>query len=185
MSTTTDGQVTLEHLELLKKSTLFTDEDVAALRRSGEILADQVEDVLDVWYGFVGSNPHLVSTFARKSDGQPDPDYLAAVRVRFGDWIRNTAQANYDEEWIAYQLEIGRRHHRSGKNRTDGVDAADHVPLSHIIALVYPITATLRPFLEKGGDPPEEVDKMQDAWRKSVLMQVALWSHAYVPHEDW
>jgi len=26
---------------------------------------------------------------------------------------------------------------------------------------------------------------MQDAWRKSVLMQVALWAHAYVANEDW
>ncbi|HWQ23272.1 MAG TPA: protoglobin domain-containing protein [Gaiellaceae bacterium] len=185
MSTTQESPVTLEDLELLKRSTLFGEDDVAALRRSGEILADQIEDVLDVWYGFVGSNDHLVSTFARRSDGQPDPDYLAAVRVRFGQWIRDTAAARYDADWLAYQLEIGRRHHRSGKNRTDGVDAADHVPLRYVIALVYPITATLRPFLEKGGDPPEMVDRMQDAWRKSVLMQVALWAYPYCREGDW
>lgn len=185
MSSITQDQVTLADLELLKASVLFGDEDVAALRRSGEILDSQVEDVLDVWYGFVGSNAHLVAAFARKSDGEPDPDYLAAVRVRFAQWIRDTAAANYDADWLAAQLEIGRRHHRSGKNRTDGVDAADVVPLSHVIALVYPITATLRPFLEKGGDPPEAVDAMQDAWRKSVLVQVALWARAYVPAEDW
>lgn len=185
MSTTTQSSVTLEDLELLKASTLFGDDDVAALRRSGEILADQVEDVLDVWYGFVGANPHLVATFARKSDGEPDPDYLDGVRVRFGQWIRETAAASYDETWIAQQLEIGRRPHRAAKNRTDGVDAADVVPFAHIIALVYPITATLRPFLEKGGDPPAQVDAMQDAWRKSVLIQVALWAHAYVAREDW
>lgn len=185
MSNTAQSPVTLEDLELLERSTLFGDEDVAALRRSGDILADQIEDVLDVWYGFVGSSPHLVSTFARTSDGQPDPDYLAAVRVRFGQWIRDTAAARYDADWLARQLEIGRRHHRSGKNKTDGVDAADHVPLAHIIALVYPITATLRPFLEKGGDPPEEVDKMQDAWRKSVLIQVALWAYPYTRDGDW
>jgi hypothetical protein len=182
---TTEAAVTLEDLELLKTSVLFDEDDVAALRRSGEILDDQVEDVLDVWYGFVGSNPHLVAAFARTSDGEPDPDYLAAVRVRFGQWIRDTASARYDADWLAYQLEIGRRHHRSGKNRTDGVDAADNVPLRDVIALVYPITATLRPFLEKRGDPPEEVDRMQDAWRKSVLMQVALWARAYVRPEDW
>lgn len=182
---TTEVPVTVEELELLKKSVLLGDDDIAALRRSGEVLARQVEDVLDVWYGFVGSNPHLVAAFARRSDGQPDPDYLAAVRVRFGDWIRETAAAEYDEAWLAKQLELGRRHHRSGKNRTDGVDAADHVPLRYVIALVYPITATLRPFLEKGGDPPELVERMQDAWRKSVLLQVALWSYPYCREGDW
>lgn len=90
MSIPTQQSVSLDDLGLLQASVLFGEEDVAALRRSGEILADQVEDVLDVWYGFVGSNPHLVAAFARKFDGQPDPDYLAAVRVRFGDWIRKS-----------------------------------------------------------------------------------------------
>ena len=182
MSTST---VTGAELDELKASVLFGDDDVAALRRSGEILADRVEDVLDVWYGFVGSNPHLVASFTRTSDGEPDADYLAAVRVRFGDWIRETAAAEYDEEWLAGQLEIGRRHSRAGKNETDGVDSTPVVPLRHIIALVYPITATLRPFLEAGGDPPERIEAMQDAWRKSVLLQVALWARPYCTPGDW
>lgn len=121
--------------------------------------------MLDVWYGFVGSNPHLLALFTRTSDGEPDADYLAAVRIRFGDWIRETAAAEYDEKWLAGQLEIGRRHSRIGKNETDAVDSIPVVPLRHIIALVYPITATLRPFLEADGDLPEKVEAMQDAWR--------------------
>jgi Protoglobin len=177
--------VTTTELDELKASVLLGDEDVAALRRSAEILADRVEEVLDVWYGFVGSHPHLLDSFTRTPDGEPDTDYLAAVRVRFGDWIRATAAAEYDQEWLAHQLEIGRRHHRTGKNQTDGVDSTPVVPLRHIIALVYPITATLRPFLEAGGDPPETVAAMQDAWRKSVLLQVALWARPYCTPEDW
>lgn len=164
---------------------LFGDDDVAALRRSGEILADRVEAVLDVWYGFVGANPHLLASFTRTSDGEPDGDYLAAVRVRFGDWIRETTAGEYDEAWLAYQLEIGRRHSRAGKNETDGVDSTPVVPLRHVIALVYPITATLRPFLAAEGDDAETVDAMQDAWRKSVLLQVAVWARAYCAPEDW
>jgi hypothetical protein len=182
MSTAT---VTSTDLDELKASVLLSDDDVASLRRSGEILADRVEDVLDVWYGFVGSNPHLLASFTRTSDGEPDPDYLAAVRIRFGNWIRETAAADYDDEWLAGQLEIGRRHFRTGKNETDGVDSTPVVPLRHIIALVYPITATLRPFLEAGGDPPETVEAMQDAWRKSVILQVALWARHYCAPEDW
>ncbi|MCL6507382.1 MAG: hypothetical protein K6T59_10165, partial [Bryobacteraceae bacterium] len=42
--------VSVEEFELLKKSVLFTEEDVRYLRLSREVLQDQVEAVLDVWY---------------------------------------------------------------------------------------------------------------------------------------
>src|SRR5205814_947092 len=98
------------------------------------------------------------------SDGQPDPGYLAAVRKRFGQWILDTAAADYDQKWLDYQHEIGLRHHRAKKNRTDGVEAAPIIHSRYILALVYPITATLKPFLAKGGDSADEVDKMHQAW---------------------
>jgi hypothetical protein len=88
--------VTLEDFELMKKAALFGDEDVRYLRLSHEIVKDQTEQILDVWYGFVGSNPHLLASFTGKSDGKPLGDYLAAVRKRFGQWILDTARAEYD-----------------------------------------------------------------------------------------
>jgi Protoglobin len=144
-----------------------------------DVLADQVEDVLDVWYGFVASNPHLVLYFTRREDGQPDEEYLARVRRRFGQWILDTTEADYDQAWLDYQQEIGLRHHREKKNQTDEVDAVEHIPLRYLIAFIYPITATVRPFLEKGGRSGEDVEKMLDAWRKAVILQVALWSRPY------
>ncbi len=177
--------ISLEELELLKQTVLLGEADIAALRRSGEILADQIEAVLDVWYGFVGSHPHLLAAFVRPADGQPDAGYLAAVRKRFGQWIRDTAAARFDQAWLDYQFEIGRRHHRTGKNRTDGVAAAPHVPYRYLAALLYPITATLKPFLAARNDPPEQVEAMQDAWRKAVLLQVILWSYPYIREGDF
>ncbi|MGB9611479.1 MAG: protoglobin domain-containing protein, partial [Bryobacteraceae bacterium] len=108
--------VTVDDLELLKKTVLFTAEDEAALRKSKEILEPQVEQILDVWYGFVGSNPHLVAAFCDPSTGQPGTHYLEAVRKRFGQWILDTASARYDQAWLDYQHEIGLRHHRTKKN---------------------------------------------------------------------
>jgi Protoglobin len=168
-----------EEFELLKTSVLFGDEDVRALRAAHDVLADQVEGVLDVWYGFVASNPHLVHYFTRRADGQPDEDYLARVRRRFGQWILDTTAADYDQAWLDYQYEIGLRHHRQKKNRTDEVEAVEHIPLRYLIAFIYPITATIRPFLEKKGHSAEEVEQMHDAWRKAVILQVALWSQPY------
>ena len=43
-----------------------------------------MEQILDVWYGFVAANPHLVSAFSSRHDGAPLADYLGAVRKRFG-----------------------------------------------------------------------------------------------------
>jgi hypothetical protein len=176
--------VSLQDLELLQATLLLGDDDLAALRRSGDLLAPQVEDILDVWYGFVGANPHLLAAFTGP-DGQPDQGYLAAVRRRFGRWILDTARADYDQAWLDYQHEIGLRHHRTGKNRTDGADAADHIPLRYVLALLVPITTTLKPFLAKAGAAPGEVEAMHAAWVKAVLLQVILWSHPYVRDGDF
>jgi hypothetical protein len=56
----------------------------------------------------------------------------------------------------------------------------DHIAYRYLPALVYPVTATLKPFLARGGHTPEEVDRMHQAWIKSVLLQVILWSQPYI-----
>jgi hypothetical protein len=176
--------VSLDELELLQATLLLGNDDLAALRRSGDLLAGHVEEILDVWYGFVGANPHLLAAFTGP-DGQPDQTYLAAVRRRFGRWILDTARADYDQDWLDYQHEIGLRHHRSAKNRTDGARATDHIPLRYVLALLVPITTTLKPFLAEGGAAPDEVEAMHQAWVKAVLLQVILWSQPYVRDGDF
>jgi len=167
----------------MRATLTLTDDDLAALRRARPLLEPRVEEILDVWYGFVGSQPHLLASFSH--EGTPDADYLNAVRARFGRWILDTTSPELDAEWLAHQHEIGRRHHRVAKNRTDDAAAADHIGLRHVLLLTYPIFATLRPFLEAGGDPPEVVDAMHHAWLKMVLLQVTLWSHPYVVDGDF
>lgn len=176
--------VTPADFELMKQSVLFGEEDVKYLRLSHEVLEDQVDAILDVWYGFVGSNPHLLESFTGK-DGKPIMDYLGAVRRRFCQWVLDTARAEYDQKWLDYQHEIGLRHHRSRKNRTDGAASTDIVPFRHLFLLIYPVTFTLRPFLAKGGHSAEDVDRMHAAWVKSCLLQVTLWSRPYVKDGDF
>lgn len=172
--------VSMDELALLRASVLFDNEDEAALREAGNILSGQVERVLDVWYGFVGANPQLLAHFS-SLEGEPIAEYLAGVRGRFGQWISDTCTRPYDEAWLAYQHEIALRHTPASKNRTDGVRSTPHVPLRYVIALIYPISATIRPFLAAEGVAPERVEAMHEAWRKSVTMQIALWSRAYAP----
>ena len=177
--------LTMSDLSALKSSLLFDDEDIKALRMARSVVAGQVEAILDVWYGFVGVTPHLLAYFVDPKTSQPNSDYLSAVRKRFGQWILDTCAANYDDSWLAYQEEIGRRHHRVGKNRADNVSAAPHIPMRHVLALVIPISLTMKPFLTKTGHSAAEVDVMHAAWTKSVLLQAILWSRPYTKDSDF
>lgn len=171
---------TLADLDSLKKTLLFTDEDIRYLRMSQSILADQHEAILEVWYGFVASTPELVVSFRNNKTGAPDGAYLGAVRKRFGQWITDTANANYNQAWLDYQYEIGLRHATAKKNRTDKADSAPRVNFRYLSALTIPVTTTLKPFLAKKGASAADVEKMHAAWVKSVLMQSILWSYPYI-----
>jgi hypothetical protein len=172
-------------LDLLKQTVLFGEEDERYLRMAGDVLEDQVEDVLDVWYGFVGDHPHLLHYFS-DAEAQPDAEYLGRVRERFGQWILDTCRRPYDQEWLDYQQEIALRHTRDKKNQTDGAyETPDSIGLRYILAFIYPITATIKPFLANGGHSAEDVDSMHQAWFKSVVLQATLWSQPYVKDGDF
>ena len=171
--------ISLAEFEKLKAAVLFSDEDVRYLQMAGEVLADQIDDVLDVWYGFVGSHPHLLYYFT-DGHGNALSDYLSAVRQRFGQWIRDLCQRPYDQKWLNYQQEIALRHHQSRKNQTDNAASVPIIHLRYLVAFIYPITATVRQFLAAKGHSAEDVDKMHQAWFKAVVLSVTLWSTPYV-----
>ena len=179
-STLARAPYSMADLAALQKSMLFGADDVAALRQSRAILADQTEAILDVWYGFVASTPELVVFFGDTRSGQPDGAYLAAVRRRFALWILDTAEAKYDQARLDWQYEIGLRHNRVKKNKTDGAHGPAQVDFRYLPALTIPITTTLKPFLAKKGASAADVEKMHAAWVKAVLLQAILWSHPYI-----
>lgn len=175
--------VTPPDVDLLKATLLWTDDDDRHLRLAGEVLADQVDDVLELWYGYVGSHPHLVHYFA-DADGQPIGQYLERVRARFAQWVRDVCSRPHDDAWRDYQHEIALRHTRVRKNQTDGVDSVPEIPLRYLIAFVFPITATMRSFLAAKGHSTDDVDAMHAAWFKAVVLHVCLWSQPYAS-EVW
>jgi hypothetical protein len=176
--------VSLADFELMKQSALFTAGDIEALRLSEPVVRPQVDAILDVWYGFIGGTPHLVSTFSSAA-GEPSAAYLVAVRKRFGQWILDTARAEYDQRWLDYQHEIGLRHHRIKKNLTDQAQASAIVPFRHLFLVIAPVIETLKPFLAKGGHSSEDVTRMHTAWLKSCLLQLTLWTRPYVAEADF
>lgn len=170
--------VSMADLNLLKKTLLWTDEDDKYLMKAGDVLRDQVNEVLDLWYGYVGSHEHLVYYFTH--NGQANADYLSAVRARFGQWIMDICTRPKDQDWLNYQYEIGLRHHSTKKNKTDNVQAVPIVHFRYMIAFIYPITVTIKSFLAKKGDSAEEVEKMYNAWFKAVVLTAILWTYPYV-----
>jgi len=175
--------ITLKELELIKATLLLSDSDIKYLRKSKAVLEPHIEELLDVWYGFVGSNPHLLAYFS--IGDQPDGQYLEKVRARFSQWVLDTADARFDQQWLNYQFEIGKRHHRIAKNTTDNARAVDHIHYRYLMALLYPITTTIKPFLARGNHSLAEVEAMHQAWVKSVLLQTILWSYPYITSNDF
>lgn len=175
--------VTLQDLALLKKTVLFSEEDEKNLRLAGEVLKDQTDAVLDLWYGYVGSNEHLLYYFSK--DQQPDTAYLAAVRARFGQWILDLCNRPYDQEWLNYQHEIALRHHSTKKNKTDDAKAVPIIHYRYMLAFIFPITATIKSFLANKGHDAATVEAMHAAWFKAVTLTVILWTHPYINKNEF
>lgn len=170
--------ISLQDLALLKKTLLWSDQDERYLTMAGSVLSDQTDDILDLWYGYVGSHEHLVYYFSQ--NGQPNPDYLLAVRARFGQWILDLCLKPYDQDWLNYQYEIAKRHHSTQKNQTDEVDAVPIIHYRYMTAFIYPITATIKSFLAKKGHSQEDLEGMHNAWFKAVTLTVILWTYPYI-----
>lgn len=176
--------VSLEELERLKQAVTLTDADLRHLRLAGDILEDQTEEVIDTWRAVIGQTPHLARYFAIP-DGQQDENYKARVKERFKQWILDLCRRPYDQDWLNYQHEIGLRHCHVKKNLTDGASTSPHIPLRYLIAFTAVINETIRPFLANKGSSAEEVEAMNRAWCKAVLLSVTVWSRAYTAESDW
>jgi hypothetical protein len=170
--------VTLHELNLLKKTLLWSEDDEHFLRMAGNVLRNETHEILDLWYDFVGKNEHLLHFFSR--DGIPNEKYLDAVRKRFEQWILDLCQKPYDQGWLNYQHEIAKRHHNIKKNKTDDVETTSIVNFRYLVAFIYPITITIKPFLEKSGKTTGDVEGMYNAWFKAVTLSILLWCYPYI-----
>lgn len=175
--------ISMDDLKLLKKTLLWSDENDHYLKMLADTLSDQIDNILDLWYGYVGSNEHLVHYFT--TNGQPNPDYLSAVRERFGMWIRDLLTRSYDQKWLDYQYEIAKRHHSLKKNKTDNVQSVPIVNFRYMVSFIYPITVTIKQFLEKKNPSDKDLNGMYDTWFKAVTLTVILWCYPYVNKNEF
>jgi len=175
--------ISMEDLKLLKKTLLWSDEDDHNLKLLADTLIDQIDDILDLWYGYVGSNDHLVYYFT--TNGQPNTDYLSAVRERFGMWIKDLLTRPYDQTWLDYQYEIAKRHHSIKKNKTDDVQSVPIVNFRYMVAFIYPLTVTIKQFIQKKNPSEKDLNGMYDTWFKAVTLTAILWCYPYVNKNEF
>jgi hypothetical protein len=171
--------VSMCDLDDLKRSASFTEDDERYLRLAGEVLSDQTKQIVEHWRGgIIASIPNL-ARHSRTPEGDPNPEYLARSNLRFQQWILDTCLRPYDQDWINYQQEIALRHTAAKKNEVDGARSTPFVPLRDVLTFVAVMNMTMKRYLAAKGHPAEVVDKMHDAWCKSMQLQLALWIGPY------
>jgi hypothetical protein len=77
----------MKEWEQLRKSALFSEEELVYLRMSEDLLKDDVEDLLDAWRGVVFDVPYLSAYYEDPQTHQVDTEYAKAVRKRFGQQV--------------------------------------------------------------------------------------------------
>jgi protoglobin len=175
----TRSPVSVEQLAELKVSAGFTEEDERYLRLAGQVLGDQVEQIVHHWRNeIIASIPNL-ARHSRTPEGEAIPAYLERSNARFRQWILDTCLRPYDQDWINYQQEIALRHTSFKKNEVDGVQSTSYVPLRDVIAFTAIMNETIKPHLAAKGNSTDEVAKMHTAWCKSIQIQMALWVGPY------
>jgi hypothetical protein len=179
-ATVPSSPVTLEELAMLKTTLGWTADYERYLKLAGEVLADQTRQVVAHWRsGIIAGIPHL-ARHSRSLENDSLPEYLAASNLRFEQWILDTCLRPYDQDWLNYQHEIALRHTTVKKNQTDGVSSTPFVPYRDVIAFTAVMNQTIKPYLAAKGHSREEVDRMHDAWCKSLQLQIALWGKTYM-----
>lgn len=171
--------VSVEQLAELKVSAGFTEEDERYLRLAGQVLGDQVEQIVHHWRNEIIASIPGLARHSRTPEGEAIPAYLERSNARFRQWILDTCLRPYDQDWINYQQEIGLRHTSLKKNEVDGVRSSPYVPMRDVIAFTAVMNKTIKPYLTAKGNSADEVEKMHTAWCKSIQIQMALWVGPY------
>jgi hypothetical protein len=176
--------LTLEDLDRLKAAVGLTADDEAALRDAAAILADQADDMVTAWRAQLGQQPWL-GGYSGHPDGTPNPAYGAATKPRFERWIIDACLRPLDQAWLDYQHEIGLRHTRARKTRTDHADSLNHIPLRYLLAFTTVVVTSSRHYLAVGGPSSVQLDRMHAAFTRSVMLHVTVWTRAYADAADW
>ena len=175
--------VSMEELRQLEQTVGWSAGDAQLLQKHAELFRARAETMVDSWRAVIGGQPHLAQWFFGP-DGKPDDRYKAAVKRRFVQWVVDVATRPHDAAWLNYQEEIGLRHTPEKKNKTDGRQTPPVVPLRYVLGFVARVTP-IRHFFEDGTPDRGELEALEKAWGRAVLLHVTLWTRPYTREGYW
>jgi len=182
--TVSESPVTMDELWQLEETVGWSEDDARWLRVAAQTLIPQAEQIVDQWRAAIARQPHLSGWFLR-ADGTPDEAYKAAVKRRFVQWISDLCLRSHDRDWLNYQEEIGLRHTPAKKNQTDRGLTPPLVPLRYTIAFASVVITSIRPFLSGAARTEDDLQLLQAAWTRAVLLSIALWARPYTASGLW
>ncbi len=170
-------------IDLLGRVGLFSPDDARALRKIWRVLKGQTDDYLDMVLGMVAAHPELVAALAALREQEPALGLLddaEALHARFRRWLYETCFFPQEPPWLK-ELYL----EKSPPDSLAQAPPALPPGFRHTVALAYPLVATIRPFLAASGRDQPEIERMQSAFLKAILLQVALLSKLYVKEGLW
>jgi len=161
--------ITAEEFVLMKQVARFTSEDVRWLRAAGEAFIGHTQELVTTWRGVIAAQPHL-KKYGLDLDGHKDERYAARSGLRFQQWILDTCFRDYDQDWLNCQQEIALRHTTLKKNKTDDARSTPTIHLRYIIAFMAVVADPnlLTPFLRRKYQNDEKIERVHQAWTKSL-----------------
>ncbi|MFO1423315.1 MAG: protoglobin domain-containing protein [Candidatus Competibacteraceae bacterium] len=169
-----------EEVELLWRIGLFTSDDERVLRKLWRILKGQTDDYLDMVLGMVAAYPTLAAA-CQESLGS-SVDGSAVVRPLFREWLFETCLTPREPSWLKRLYSLCSD---PSSERPMQTLLAKLPGFRYLIALSFPLVATLRSLLVGVGLAHQDIERMQSALLKAILLQVALLSKFYVKEGIW
>jgi Protoglobin len=172
-----------EDLRNLEQTVGWAGADHDILLKHAALFRLHAEEMVDSWRSVIAAQPHLTHWFVRP-DGKSDDDYKARVKRRFVQWVIDVAVRPHDRDWLNYQEEIGLRHTPAKKNLTDAAQTPPLVPLRYLLGFV-PVVLPLRSFFRDSIQNDTELNRLEAAWIRAVLLHITLWSRPYTAPGLW
>lgn len=166
-------------IELLLSISLFSPDDEAALRKAWRILKEQTDDYLDMVLGMAAAHPTL-ATALFTLHGNEGIAPIADIRTGFRRWLFETCSFPQEPPWLK-QLYSAQSLGDSAM-RSIGIILPN---FRYAVALAYPLVATAHSFLAVVEQNHQEIERIQYALLKAVLLQINLLSKLYIKEALW
>lgn len=171
----------VEEIELLWRIGLFSADDERALRKLWRILQGQADDYLDRVLGMVAAYPALADALAVLHNGTAGNvmESCPPLRQIFQRWLSETCLSPHESLWL-------RQLYAELPLNPSAQALITRLPdFRYLIALSFPLLATANTLLIDHGLSPQDIERMQSAFLKAILLQVTLLSKLYVKEGLW